>query len=150
MQKLHFSTTINAPKEKVWHIMLDDETYRQWTSAFMEGSYYDGSWTAGSNMRFLAPEPDGTVSGMLSEIKEVRPYEFVSIRNLGEIKKGEEVLFTGEDTGGQEMLENYTFRDKGGATELSIDVDSSEEYSKMFEEIWPKALAKLKEIVENQ
>ncbi|MEX2593834.1 MAG: hypothetical protein WD426_13755 [Anditalea sp.] len=38
-QKLHFSKRINAPKEKVWDTMLKDETYREWTSAFTEGSH---------------------------------------------------------------------------------------------------------------
>ena len=28
MQKLHFSMLINAPKDKVWHAMLDDQPYR--------------------------------------------------------------------------------------------------------------------------
>lgn len=37
MKKLHFSTTINAPKEKVWHTMLDDSTYREWIKAFSDG-----------------------------------------------------------------------------------------------------------------
>ena len=44
MQTQHFSIMIDAPKEKVWHSMLDDETYRDWTAAFSEGSYYEGAW----------------------------------------------------------------------------------------------------------
>jgi uncharacterized protein YndB with AHSA1/START domain len=39
MQKLNFSTRINASKQKVWNTLWDDETYRLWTSAFAEGSY---------------------------------------------------------------------------------------------------------------
>jgi uncharacterized protein YndB with AHSA1/START domain len=38
MHRLAFSITINAPKEEVWRAMLEDATYRQWTSAFEEGS----------------------------------------------------------------------------------------------------------------
>ena len=32
MQKLHYSIVIDAPKEKVWHAMLDDKQYREWTT----------------------------------------------------------------------------------------------------------------------
>jgi uncharacterized protein YndB with AHSA1/START domain len=34
MQKIHSSILINAPREKVWHAMLDDKPYREWTKAF--------------------------------------------------------------------------------------------------------------------
>ena len=44
--------------------------------------------------------------------------------------------------------ENYTFRDSDGGTEVLVDMDSDENYSKMFNEMWPKALNKLKEISE--
>lgn len=33
-QKLHFTITINAPKEKVWDTMLQDTTFREWTAPF--------------------------------------------------------------------------------------------------------------------
>ena len=150
MQKLHYSVYIEAPKEKVWQVMLDDQTYREWTSAFMPGSYYEGSWTEGSKMRFVSPGADGTLSGMSSEIKEIRPYEFVSIRNLGEIITGEEKPFTTDLTDGAELLENYTFSQKDGGTELQIDLDSPDEYVEMFNKMWPDALAKLKSVVESK
>ncbi len=36
MQKIKFSTTINAPKEKVWEILWNLDAYRKWTTAFAE------------------------------------------------------------------------------------------------------------------
>ena len=76
MTKLTFSTTIAAPRELVWGTMLEDATYRNWTSAFQEGSYAVTDWKPGSKALFLAP--DGT--GMVSRIAEHRPNEFLSIR----------------------------------------------------------------------
>lgn len=52
-EKLKYSITINAPKEKVWHTMLDDKTYREWTTEFNPGSYYEGDRKEGSEIRFL-------------------------------------------------------------------------------------------------
>lgn len=43
MKKIHSEITINASPEAVWNVMLEDDTYRKWTSAFAEGSYYKGS-----------------------------------------------------------------------------------------------------------
>ncbi len=145
MEKLHFSILINAPKEKVWNTMLNDETYRLWTTPFMEGSYFEGDWTAGSDMRFLAPDKDGTPSGMYSRIKESRPYDFISIQHLGEVNKGKEISWTQEG----EVLENYTFVDQDGATQVLIDLDGPDELKEMFESIWPKALEKLKDLAES-
>lgn len=145
MIKQHWSVMIMAPKEKVWKIMLEQETYRIWTADFMPGSYYEGSWEAGSRMRFLAP--DG--SGMISEIAECSPHEFLSIKHLGMIMGGV------EDTGSEAVrawtpaYENYTFAEQDGFTRLDVDSDTPDEMVQMMEDTWPKALAKLKEICES-
>lgn len=39
---LEFVTTINAAKERVRNMMLEDKTYRIRTAEFTEGSYYEG------------------------------------------------------------------------------------------------------------
>jgi hypothetical protein len=36
--------------------MWDDSTYRQWTSAFSEGSHAVSDWKEGSKVLFLSPE----------------------------------------------------------------------------------------------
>ncbi len=46
------------------------------------------------------------------------------------------------------MYENYTLTDVDGKTQLEVDLDSEEEYADMFDEMWPKALEKLKELAE--
>lgn len=149
MEKLHFSISIKAPKEKVWDTMLNDNTYRQWTSVFNpSGSYYKGDWETGSSIRFLGPNADGTVSGMLSRIKENRPYEFLSIQHLGEILHDKEKIWSETETKGQEMCENYTFKQTGEITEVFVDLDSNTEFKAMFEGMWPKALEKLKNLAE--
>jgi hypothetical protein len=81
-----FSTSINAPKDLVWRTMLEDETYRQWTSAFHEGSYAVTDWKPGSKALFLAP--DG--SGMVSRVADHRPNEHLSLEHLGIVRNGVE------------------------------------------------------------
>ncbi len=149
MQKLHFEIFINAPREKVWDTMLSDATYRDWTSAFNPGSYFEGSWEEGSKILFLGPNPEGGGEGcMVSRIKESRPHEFVSIEHLGFIENGVEDTTSEKVKAMTPAFENYTFIEKDGGTEVQVDMDSAEEYAEMFNDMWPKGLARLKEIAE--
>lgn len=149
MQKLHFSIVIHAPKDKVWHAMLDDQPYREWTKAFGEGSYYKGSWEKGSKIHFLGSDPDtGEVGGMVSRIAENKPYEFISIEHLGIVHNGVEDTTSEAARKWSPAFENYTFNDKGGATEVLVDVDVDDEHVQMFNEMWLKGLRKLKELAE--
>ncbi|MES2994943.1 MAG: SRPBCC domain-containing protein [Patescibacteria group bacterium] len=144
MTNLHYSTQINAPREKVWDVMLDDATYREWTAAFMPGSHYQGDWSEGSKMLFLGPAAEGEKEGgMAAVVHENRPHEYISLKYHAEIRDGVEVPMEGEG------FENYTLEDKDGGTEVSIDlINLPDEYADMFNEAWPKALEKLKELAE--
>ena len=149
MQKLHFSILINAPKDKVWHSMLDDKSYREWTKAFNEGSYYKGSWEKGSKILFLGPDPKtGEEAGMVSRVAENKPYEFISIEHLGVVQNGVEDTTSEVARKWAPAFENYRFNDKDGATEVLVDIDIEDEHVQMFNEMWPEALRKLKALAE--
>lgn len=148
MEKLHFSININAPKEKVWNAMLNQETYKDWTDVFMAGSHYKGDWNEGSKILFLAPDESGKMGGMVSRIKKNRKYEYVSIEHLGMVQNGKEDTTSDDVKKWSGALENYTFKENNGTTEVLVDLDSNEEYKEMFEDMWPKALEKLKKLAE--
>ncbi len=142
---LQFATVIEAPREVVWETMLAPETYRQWAAAFGEGSYFEGSWDEGREIRFLAPGG----SGMLAVIAESRRPAFVSIKHLGFIKDGVEDTESPEVRAWAPMHENYTLADAGaGSTEVQVELDSVAEMDAFMKETWPKALARLKAIAE--
>ncbi|MBN8571144.1 MAG: SRPBCC domain-containing protein, partial [Ignavibacteria bacterium] len=84
---INFSVQINAPREKVWSVLFDDATYREWTAAFHEGSYAETDWQEGSKALFLGP---GGKDGMVSTIARNIPNEFLSIKHLGTVKDGVE------------------------------------------------------------
>lgn len=144
MKNLRYSITIRAPREQVWHTMLDDATYRLWSATFMPGSYFEGDWSEGSAMRFLAKDPEsGAVGGMAATVKENRPGEFISLEHYAEVHDGAEERWP------EPGFENYTFADVDGGTEVTVDMlNVPDEYAGMFDESWPKALETLKEIVE--
>lgn len=146
MHRLAFSITINAPKEEVWRAMLEDATYRQWTSAFEAGSYAVTDWKEGSKALFLTPAGNGMVSRIVAH----RPNEFLSIKHLGTVKNGVEDTESAEGKGWAGALENYTLREVDGSSTLAVEMDVKDEYRNYFEETWPKALSKLKDISETR
>ena len=144
MKTLHFSIAINAPKKKVWSMMLDREGYEAWTSVFYPGSTYKGSWEKGAKIKFVSPEGDG----MTSVIAENRPFEFVSIKHLGYIKDGIEDTESPEIKAWMPAFENYAFSESNGVSEVKVDLDVSPEFEEYFQQVWPQALEKLKGICE--
>ncbi len=143
MQKLHFSLEIKAPREKVWKVLWDDATFRDWTSVFAEGSYAVSDWKEGSRIQFLDPNNN---AGMSSVIEKLVPNEFMSFKHLTEIKDGKEQP-SPEWSG---ALENYTLKEQGGGTVLTVDLDAADEYKDMFEDKFPKALQRVKELSEKK
>ena len=61
MEKLHYDIAINATPEKVWKVLWTDQTYREWTSAFSEGSHAKTDWKEGSK---CVIGPSATVSDL--------------------------------------------------------------------------------------
>jgi hypothetical protein len=152
MKKQNYSIVIKASKEKVWDTMLEDRTYREWTKVFgpgSSGSYYKGSWEKGAKILFLGFDPGtGQEAGMVSRIADNKPYEFISIEHIGIVKNGVEDTESVEARKWAPAFENYTFKEKDGVTEVVVDIDVEDDHVKMFEDMWPKALAKLKELAE--
>lgn len=149
MANMHFSIEINAPAQKVWDVMLGDKTYIEWTKDFNpEGdSSFEGDWSQGSRMRFLGPDGKGNMGGMFSVVEESRPGEFISIKHLGIIENGKEV----HSDEWSDSYEKYTFTEKDGKTRVDVDLDGAkipEEFVTFFEDEWPKALQKLKAMIE--
>lgn len=149
MEKFRTSISINAPKEKVWHAMLDEASYREWAAAFQEGSRYEGNWEKGSTIKFIGPDPEtGSDGGMVARVEENRPYEFVSVKHVAIYGGGVEDSTSDEAKKWVPSYENYTFTEEDGVTDVVVEIDLAEENIPMFEKMWAKALEHLKEIAE--
>jgi uncharacterized protein YndB with AHSA1/START domain len=148
IETLHFSIEINATAEKVYHCMLDKESYKEWTAIFNPGSHFKGSWEKGSKILFIGTDEKGQTGGMVSRIKEHIPNKLVTIEHLGLYHDGQEITTGPEVDGWAGAFETYRFTKKGSKTLLSIEADSNQQYKTFFEETWPKALDKLKAMCE--
>jgi len=143
---LTFAIDIAAPRALVWETMFDPEGYKIWTAAFCEGSHFTGSWDQGAAIRFLAPNGDG----MVAEIAENRPHEFVSIRHLGEISGGVADTTSDKVRAWAPAYENYTFSERDGGTHIEVAIDTVPEYVQYMENTFPKALELLKQLCEGK
>lgn len=146
MKSLEFRTIIAAPVSLVWETMLNDDTYREWTKAFEEGSHYEGSWEEGSKIHFL----NSTGSGMVAKVAEHKLHEFVSIQILGFIADGIEDTESEEVKAWTPSYENYYFESTNDGTELRVTVEVPPEYVDMMTQSWLKALELLKSMCEER
>jgi len=149
METLLFSILIKADKPKVWNTMLNESSYRMWTKEFHEGSYYEGSWEKGSEIRFIAVNKEGKVDGIYSRIKDNIPFTFISIQHLGTIANGIVDTTSEEVKAWAPSLENYSFIETSKGTEIKVEMQVEESFRPMFEEMWPRALRALKRMCEN-
>jgi hypothetical protein len=147
MEKMNFSIDIIAPKEKVWDVLWNDESYRKWTSPFAEGCYAKtDNWKEGSKVLFLGPDGGG---GMVSKVASNKKNEFMSFEHLGVVKDGIEDTESDSAKGWAGAKENYRLIDENGKTRLVVDMDSTDEFKDYFLKTWPVALEKVKELSEN-
>ena len=146
---MEFNIEINASRQKVWDVLFGVETYPLWTTAFSEGSRAETDWQKGSKALFT----DGSNRGMVSRIADNVPNEFMSIEHLGMFDNGVEDYESEHVKMWAGAKENYTLTDLSGKTNLHIfmQMDESEANKPMidmFAGMWPKALAKVKELAE--
>lgn len=146
MKKLEFKIDIAASKQKVWDVMFNPKTYKEWVNAGWAGAYYEGDWKQGENLKFLSPGQGGTMATLV----EHRPYEFILANHIAVIdSNGKEDYNSEVAKGWIGTTEAYSFAEKNGKTKLKVEINTNPEWEKMFADGWPNALAKLKEICES-
>ena len=151
MKKLQFKKEIKASAETVYNMMLGldkIETYSKWTAEFNPGSTYEGKWEKGSKIYFVGTDENGKRGGMMSEIADIIPFRYVSIRHYGLLDGNKEITEGAEVEKWAGGLENYTFDEQNGVTTLIIECDVVEDFLDNFNTTWPKALETLKHMAE--
>ena len=102
-------------------------------------------------MLFLGTDENGkNEGGMVSRIAKNIPYQFLSIEHLGIVRDGVEDTTSEEAKSWAPAFEKYTFTEKDGQTEVTIEQDLEENYCEEFTELWRKALQKVKELAEQK
>ncbi|HEX2608262.1 MAG TPA: SRPBCC domain-containing protein [Flavisolibacter sp.] len=145
MKKLEFKVAINAPREKVWNTMIQPDTYKEWTAASWPGSFYKGQWQQEHTLDFISEDGSGT----RVLLKEVHYPALIRSQHVALLQTGS-VADTTSDVAKNWIgtTEDYNFTERDGATELVVSLNAEAQWEKMFDEGFPPALNKLKEICE--
>ena len=144
LQKVNFSSSIKASKDKVWNALWDNENYKKWTSAFSEGSHAISDWKEGSKILFL----DSNGSGMYSIIAEKVTGEIMSFRHIGEVKDGVEQPLDEKTKAWSGGLETYRLKETDGITEVNVELDVPGDFMDYFTKTFPVALDNVKKLAE--
>ena len=145
MKLLEFRTEVNAPAKKVWETMLNPDTYKEWVEPSWPGSYYTGKFGKDEIVKFLSSEGGGTAA----RIVEYAPYQTLLAEHVAVIQSdGKEDRDSVIAKGWIGSTEQYTFTENNGKTTVRVSIKTSPEWESMFNDGWPAALAKLKEVSE--
>lgn len=149
-EQLTFFININAPIESVYQTVIDKDKYSDWVSAFSSNTYFKGNWIEGDTINFLTDMDNGKQLGMISLIKDLVPKQLISLEHIGMIKDGKEIMESEEVNSFKGATEKYSFSSNGQITTMVVDTDVFIETSTFFQEAWPKALARIKELSEKK
>jgi uncharacterized protein YndB with AHSA1/START domain len=138
------SIEVNAPKEKVWEVLLNDKFTRIWYAEFMEGSKAETDWKVGSKAKFT----DGKGEGIVGTVIENIPNKIISVEYQGIVAGGIEDYHSEIAQAVKGSRETYQLTEKDGVTHILVEVDMGEAYYEMMSVAWDKALEKIKTLAE--
>lgn len=145
MKTIKKTIDINAPKDKVYDVLMQDKYTRIWYGEFKEGSHAETDWKVGSKARFT----DNEGGGMVARIIENKPSEKISIEYEGVIANGIEDYDSAEAKKWKGGHETYKLSGDG-TTHLSIESEMAPEFYDIMSESWDKGLKKIKELSETK
>lgn len=144
MKNMQFSVDINATKKRVWDILWQDKTLRQWAGIIDPGTYMSGDLKEGNEVQFISSENG---YGVTSLVEELRVGEFLLLRHQADTQESGNLERESEWTGGEE---SYSLTDKNGVTTLTVVFDVPLELEKYFRDNYPKALECVKSLAESK
>lgn len=147
MEKLKYEIKVHADPERVWETLISEESFATWSEPFSPDSQFSGEWGEGSKIRFTAHGKGGTVA----EIRKFEPYKLIDAVHVATIDKNGNEETTGPMTehwiGTRETYHLEKLKDE---TKLTVEMETHPDFKPMFENSWPEALKKVRELSEKR
>ncbi|MEW7291334.1 hypothetical protein [Aquimarina sp. 2304DJ70-9] len=141
INRLQFSIDIKAGKTKIWEALWNENSYRDWTSVFFEGSYaITENWKEGSKVLFLSPDQ----SGIYSIIETHIPNKIIIFKHIGNVVKGKEQPIDDETKKWSGAAEIYALTEGTDYNTLTVEIDVLDEHLDFMTARFPKALETIK------
>lgn len=135
---------IDAPKERVWEVLLSPKLVNTWVSEFSEGSHVEADWNVGGTV--LYKDRDG--NGLKARVTDNRPNQLLKVVHEGILNHSVEDTESDDLPKWRGCGEAYLLLEKGRVTTLSIESEVPEEYFEPFKPLWDKSLEKIRELAE--
>lgn len=146
METLNYEIIINAPIQKVWETLWNEETYTKWTQYFSPESRMETDWKIGGKTYFLDANGNGIISTILSL---EQPFEVV-FSHLGTIKNGIVDTLSKEVEQWSGAKEQYFLRSiDENKTEVRAITHVEQEYQEMMNIAFTKGFQELKNLAED-
>lgn len=141
MNRREFSVDIEADKATIWKALWEENSYRDWTSVFFEGSHLVAdSWEEGNHVHFLGP--DG--SGIYSRIDKHFPNQIIRFKHIGLVENGKELPLNDEVKKWSGATEIYRIVEGKKLNTLVVEIDIMDEHLESMTNAFSKALEKVK------
>ena len=146
METLSYEIIIQASRQKVWDVLWNENTYREWTQFFGPGSVMKSDWKVGGKTYFVNAEG----AGMVSTIDSLEEPEQIIFKHLGMVDKD-----GNEDTESMEIKqwsgcsEKYILIDLGGKTKLHAEVQTEKDWQEHMNTGFTKGLEVVKNLAES-
>lgn len=142
MKEIEFSVEINATKDKVWSVLWEDVSFRDWAGIIDEGTYMKGVMEEGNEIQFIS-SVNGY--GVTDRIEKLITNEFVLFRHSSDTQESGQLEREKEWTGGSE---SYFLSEDKGVTTLVVKSDIPKEQEEIFRNRFPEALKRIKALAE--
>ncbi len=143
MNELQFTIDIDAPQQKVWDTLWNEATFRDWSGLIDPGTHMVGELKEGNEVQFISAEG----YGVTSMVAKLIPGEYVLLKHQADTKDNGQHERDKQWTGG---TESYSLGEAAGKTTLTTTFDVPPELEQIFNDSYPKALARIKELAEQQ
>lgn len=141
MKEMQFKIEIKAPRERVWDILWQDKTFREWADLVDPGTYMVGELKEGNEVHFNSAGG----YGVKSFIAKLVPNEYILFRHKADTRDNGENDREEQWAGGKE---SYSLVHKEGVTTLAMTFDVPPELEEIMNSNYPKALARVKRLSE--
>lgn len=146
IQTIEKSIIVNASKEQVWEVLVNDKFNRIWFEEFSVGTHAITDWQVDSKVVF----EDTANSGLIGKVMENKPGKILSVMYEGVLTNGVEDYNSEMATFFKGAREIYRLHEKNGQTTLDIKSDMGDEYFDFMSAAWDKALEKIKQLAEGE
>jgi uncharacterized protein YndB with AHSA1/START domain len=150
MNTMQHSIGINASKEKVWKVLWDGQTLRDWASIIDPGTYMTGTLQEGNEVNFIGNSEGGVSYGVTSRVEKLIPNQYILFTRIADItidKDGKIETREKQWAGGTEQ---YELEENHGKVTLSVTQDVPDELVEYFNAKLPQALERIKVLAETK